>query len=205
MIFECLTAYSGVPEAYRQRFRMVKRKDRESYLNLSRKIGVACERWLKSTETYDFAQLKERVLLEQFKNSVPRAVEIYLSEQKISTLLEAAQRRMLMRSSIVGLWVQHALAADALTMAGVKRLLVRPSFREERLLVVSGLGWRSRTPILCVITVGSLAILSPIVRGLKGTTASFAMVVDGSVMCSHSVPNVPSSRAGLRLWLWWPL
>ncbi|KAJ8353232.1 hypothetical protein SKAU_G00207990 [Synaphobranchus kaupii] len=86
-----LTAYGGVPEAYRQRFRTVKRRDGESYLDLSRKLGVACERWLKSTETYDFAQLKELVLLEQLKNSVPRAVEIYLSEQKVSTLLEAAQ------------------------------------------------------------------------------------------------------------------
>ncbi|KAJ8364747.1 hypothetical protein SKAU_G00135780 [Synaphobranchus kaupii] len=86
-----LTAYGGVPEAYRQRFRTVKWRDGESYLDLSRKLGVACERWLKSTETYDFAQLKELVLLEQLKNSVPRAVEIYLSEQKVSTLLEAAQ------------------------------------------------------------------------------------------------------------------
>lgn len=85
-----LAAYGGVPEAYRQRFRTVKRKDGESYLDLSRKIGVAGERWLKSTETYDFAQLRELLLLEQFKNTVPRAIEIYLSEQKVATLLEAA-------------------------------------------------------------------------------------------------------------------
>ena len=69
----------------------MRRKERESHLDLSRKLGVACNRWLKATETYDFEQLRELILLEQFKNCVSRAVEMYLSEQKVTTLQEAAR------------------------------------------------------------------------------------------------------------------
>ena len=46
---------------------------------------------MKATETYDFVQLRELILLEQFKTCVSRAVEMYLSEQKVATLQEAAR------------------------------------------------------------------------------------------------------------------
>ncbi|KAJ8333744.1 hypothetical protein SKAU_G00410630 [Synaphobranchus kaupii] len=53
---------------------------------------------------------------------------------------------------------------------------------------------------------GNPVTLSPVVHGLKGkgTVILFAMVADGLVMCSRSVPNAPSWRVGLRLWRWWP-
>lgn len=67
-----LHAYEVVPEGHRQTFRSLRRKPGETYLDLVRQQEASFEKWLKGSEAYTFNELKELILLEQFKNSVRR-------------------------------------------------------------------------------------------------------------------------------------
>ncbi|KAJ8374428.1 hypothetical protein SKAU_G00050080 [Synaphobranchus kaupii] len=86
-----LAAYGGVPESYRQRFRNLKRRNGESYLDVGRRLSIAFDRWLAAGKVFDYSELRELMLVEQFKNSVPRKVEVYLSERQVNKLVEASQ------------------------------------------------------------------------------------------------------------------
>ncbi|KAJ8379406.1 hypothetical protein SKAU_G00001840 [Synaphobranchus kaupii] len=86
-----LAAYGGVPESYRQRFRNLKRRNGESYLDVGRRLSIAFDRWLAAGKVFDYSELRELMLVEQFKNSVPREVEVYLSERQVNKLVEASQ------------------------------------------------------------------------------------------------------------------
>ncbi|KAJ8334061.1 hypothetical protein SKAU_G00397000 [Synaphobranchus kaupii] len=77
-----LAAYGGVPESYHQRFRNLKRRNGESYLDVGRRLSIAFDRWLAAGKVFDYSELREFMLVEQFKNSVPREVEVYLSERQ---------------------------------------------------------------------------------------------------------------------------
>ncbi|KAL2082452.1 hypothetical protein ACEWY4_022270 [Coilia grayii] len=85
-----LRAYEVVPESHRQKFRSLRRKPGESFLDLVRQQEAAFERWLRSSETFTLTELKELVLLEQFKNSVPRHIELYLNGQNVTDCRKAA-------------------------------------------------------------------------------------------------------------------
>ncbi|KAJ8375841.1 hypothetical protein SKAU_G00064210 [Synaphobranchus kaupii] len=86
-----LAAYGGVPESYRQRFRNLKRRNGESNLDVGRRLSIAFDRWLAAGKVFDYSELRELMLVEQFKNSVPREVEVYLSECQVNKLVEASQ------------------------------------------------------------------------------------------------------------------
>ncbi|KAJ8364947.1 hypothetical protein SKAU_G00137780 [Synaphobranchus kaupii] len=86
-----LAAYGGVPESYRQRFRNLKRRNGESYLDVGRRLSIAFDRWLAAGKVFDYSELRELMLVEQFKNSGPREVEVYLSERQVNKLVEASQ------------------------------------------------------------------------------------------------------------------
>ncbi|KAL2089275.1 hypothetical protein ACEWY4_013963 [Coilia grayii] len=85
-----LHAYEVVPEGHRQAFRSLRRKPGETYLDLIRQQEASFEKWLKGSEAYTFKELKELILLEQFKNSVPRHIEMYLNSQEVTELRKAA-------------------------------------------------------------------------------------------------------------------
>ncbi|KAJ8352462.1 hypothetical protein SKAU_G00239380 [Synaphobranchus kaupii] len=51
---------------------------------------VALDRWIAAFKVFDWEELRELILLEQFKNSAPKNVEIYLSERNIVTTRTAA-------------------------------------------------------------------------------------------------------------------
>ncbi|KAL2099462.1 hypothetical protein ACEWY4_005942 [Coilia grayii] len=84
-----LQAYEVAPEGYRQKFRSSRRKPGETFLDLLRQQEVTFERWLRSSQVFTFTELKELVLLEQFKNSIPRPVEMYLNSQNVTELRKA--------------------------------------------------------------------------------------------------------------------
>lgn len=48
------------------------------------------EKWCAASKVITFEQLKELMLLEEFKNCLPEKIVIYLIEQKVSSLSEAA-------------------------------------------------------------------------------------------------------------------
>ncbi|KAK0132480.1 hypothetical protein N1851_032658 [Merluccius polli] len=86
-----LEAYGSVPEAYRLRFRELRRLPGETHLDFWRNQEIAMDRWLNSWEAFDYSEIRALVLLEQFKASVSREVEIYLNERAVKSPREAAE------------------------------------------------------------------------------------------------------------------
>lgn len=85
-----LLAYELVPEAYRQRFRGLKRGQGQSYRDFARKKSVLFDRWCVSSKATDLASMRELMLVEEFKNCVSERIAVHLSEQRVSSLQQAA-------------------------------------------------------------------------------------------------------------------
>ena len=84
-----LKAYELVPEEYRQRFRNWEKRD-GSFLEYARDLGTHFTRWCAASGVDDFDDLCNLMVLEQFRNSVPDKIAMYISEQKVKTAAEAA-------------------------------------------------------------------------------------------------------------------
>lgn len=78
-----LRAYELVPEAYRQRFRGLKKSSAQSYVDFAREKSLLFDRWCSATKITSFNALRELVLLEEFKNCLPERILVYLNEQKV--------------------------------------------------------------------------------------------------------------------------
>ena len=87
-----MKAYALVPEAYRLKFRELRKQSSQTYVEFSRKQRTALEDWLRSKEVVEFDSFKELVLLEQFKNCMPKEIKIHLEESEVSTLEDAATK-----------------------------------------------------------------------------------------------------------------
>ncbi|XP_072557069.1 uncharacterized protein [Paramormyrops kingsleyae] len=85
-----LRAYELVPEAYRQNFRNLPKSASQTYVEFAREKAVLFDKWCGASGVFTFDQLKELVLLEEFKNCVPDRVVVYLNEKKVTSLTEAA-------------------------------------------------------------------------------------------------------------------
>ena len=77
-----LRIYSLVPEAYRQKFRNHQKLETLSYVEFVRDKEVLFDRWLNSQEISTFEGLRDLILLEDFKNCLPKNVATYVSEHK---------------------------------------------------------------------------------------------------------------------------
>jgi hypothetical protein len=87
-----LNAYQLVPEAYRQKFRNLKKTEEQTYVEFSKEKERLFDRWCHSTEVdKDFDKLKQLILLEEFKQCAPREISTYLDEHKASNLNKAAE------------------------------------------------------------------------------------------------------------------
>ncbi|XP_071059685.1 solute carrier family 26 member 6-like [Pseudochaenichthys georgianus] len=85
-----LRAYELVPEAYRQRFRGMKKASGQTYVDFAREKKVLFDRWCRACTADDIASVCELMLLEEFKNCVPERTVVYLNEQRVTTLQQAA-------------------------------------------------------------------------------------------------------------------
>ncbi len=85
-----LRAYELVPEAYRQKFRSHAKTANQTFVEYAREKCVLFDKWCQSSKTINFEQLRELVLIEDFKNSLPDKIVVYLNEKKVSILAEAA-------------------------------------------------------------------------------------------------------------------
>ncbi len=86
-----LKAYELVPEAYRLQFRDTMKTDKETHVEFAHQKQVAFDRWCSSKKVEkSFEDLRQMILIEEFKNSLPNNVRIYLEENKVSTLEQAA-------------------------------------------------------------------------------------------------------------------
>ncbi|XP_070411056.1 uncharacterized protein si:ch1073-291c23.2 isoform X2 [Nothobranchius furzeri] len=85
-----LTAYELVPEAYRQRFRFEKPKLNQSYVEYAHMKSVLFEKWCSASHISTLSDLKELILIEEFKRHLPEKLVLYLNEQKVNSFSEAA-------------------------------------------------------------------------------------------------------------------
>lgn len=85
-----LRAYELVPEAYRQKFRNYKKNPSQTYVEFAREKGTLFDKWCSSSKAPDYKSLREMILIEEFKRSLPDRVVVYMNERKVSTLLCAA-------------------------------------------------------------------------------------------------------------------
>ncbi|KAK7878602.1 hypothetical protein WMY93_030438 [Mugilogobius chulae] len=85
-----LRAYELVPEAYRQKFRNLTKREGQTYVEFIREKEILFNRWCSSQNANDFAHLKQLILIEEFKNNLPRNVATYLNENKVSDVSQAA-------------------------------------------------------------------------------------------------------------------
>lgn len=85
-----LRAYELVPEAYRQQFRNRKKNASQTFVEFARDKAVLFDKWRTSSGADDFNSLRELMLLEDFKQCLPERMVLYLNEQKVTTLSQAA-------------------------------------------------------------------------------------------------------------------
>ncbi len=85
-----LRAYELVPEAYRQKFRSLVKTPRQTFVEFARDKANLFEKWCAANKVDTFEQLKELILLEEFKNSLAEKIVVYLNEQKVSSLSDVA-------------------------------------------------------------------------------------------------------------------
>ncbi|XP_066965696.1 uncharacterized protein [Macrobrachium rosenbergii] len=85
-----LKAYDLVPEAYRQKFRNLKKDSGVTYVEFARKKTQFLDEWLKSKEIDGYEKFKELVLAEEFKRHLSREMRVHLEELKIDSLQELA-------------------------------------------------------------------------------------------------------------------
>ncbi|KAK0144859.1 hypothetical protein N1851_016575 [Merluccius polli] len=85
-----LRTYELVPEAYRQRFRGLSKLDEQTYVEFAREKEISFSSWCKSQKAETKEDLRQLVLLEDFKNCLPTAVCTYLNQQEVTTLDKAA-------------------------------------------------------------------------------------------------------------------
>lgn len=81
-----LRAYKLVPEAYRQRFRGLKRLPTQSYIEVAREKSLLFDRWCSASKIDSLRSLWELVLLEGFQNCLPERIVVLLNEYKVSSL-----------------------------------------------------------------------------------------------------------------------
>ena len=86
-----LRTYELVPEAYRQRFRDIKPAKEQTYTGFARQQHDACMKWLRASNVTTYDQLVELIRLEQFKISMPKAIQTHLNDARVSTVRDAAE------------------------------------------------------------------------------------------------------------------
>ena len=86
-----LKAYNLVPQANRQKFRNYLKYDSKAHIEFARKKENLFNRWCPSKKVgQDFEKLKQKVLLEEFKDKVRPEIRSHLDEQKVEELEKAA-------------------------------------------------------------------------------------------------------------------
>lgn len=74
----------------RQKFCRLRKQYNQTYVEFVRDKEILFDRWYASQRVNDFAHLKQLILMEEFKNSLPEKVTTYLNERKEMDVSKAA-------------------------------------------------------------------------------------------------------------------
>ena len=72
------------------RFRKHAKTPNQMFVEFAHEKSVMFDKWCSASNIITFEQLKELMLLEEFKNCVPKKIVVYLNERNVSSLSEAA-------------------------------------------------------------------------------------------------------------------
>ena len=91
---QILKGYQFVPEYYRQKFRSERKSgDEETHVEFARKQEQSFDQWLLAKDVdSSFEKLRELVLIEQFRNCTHDDIKVYLDENKVENLQDAATK-----------------------------------------------------------------------------------------------------------------
>ena len=87
-----LRIYSLVPEAYRQKYRNYQKPESLTFVEFIREKELLLDRWLGSQNITTFDALRDVILIEDFKNCLPKNVATHLGEHKDLKPADAAVR-----------------------------------------------------------------------------------------------------------------
>ncbi|XP_068221744.1 uncharacterized protein [Palaemon carinicauda] len=86
-----LSAYRLVPEAYRKKFRSLKRDDTSTYVEYGKKLERSFCDWLTSAEVDNFEDLENLVLLESFKDNISPDIKLYIEDRRETSFAGATR------------------------------------------------------------------------------------------------------------------
>ncbi|XP_059837920.1 uncharacterized protein LOC132400698 [Hypanus sabinus] len=87
-----LRTYESIPEAYRQKFRDLKKVWNQRYAEIAYEKGVLLDRWCAAEKVEeDFRRFRELILIEEFKGCVPDDIRTYLNEKSNKSISEFAR------------------------------------------------------------------------------------------------------------------
>ena len=84
-----LQAYELVPEAYRQKIRNSEKTANQTYVEFVGDKSVLFDIWCQACNVKTVAEMRELILLEEFKKCLPERIVVYLNEQKESSVTKA--------------------------------------------------------------------------------------------------------------------
>ena len=86
-----LRAFQLVPEAYRRRFRELRKEASQSYTEYARQKETRFDRWTDTEDAArDVEKLRQLMLVEDFLSNVPADLRAHLVERKLRTIYELA-------------------------------------------------------------------------------------------------------------------
>ena len=86
-----LNAYKLVPEAYRIKFRNYKKDSNLTYMEFARTKEQYFNDWCTSMGVDNLDQLRELILMEDFKVNIPPEIKLYIEENQVSKMSRAAE------------------------------------------------------------------------------------------------------------------
>lgn len=82
-----LTAYELCPEVYRKRFRSYQKSTTETHADFAFRLTQSFKRWLNGVKTWDDVELlRETFLMEQFMETVPTDLKLWLTDRDPKSL-----------------------------------------------------------------------------------------------------------------------
>lgn len=85
-----LKAYQSTPEFYQSKFRNSAKAPGQTFVEYAHLLRKLHNRWIASRGVTDFDQLCELMVLEQYLNTLPYDIKIYLCEKEVDSLDRAA-------------------------------------------------------------------------------------------------------------------
>ena len=80
------------PGVYRERFRNVKKRPGDTYLEMARQCCLKMDRWMKAEEVETIEEMREVFLMEHFMDQLPPNLKYELISHEVKDVMEAGRR-----------------------------------------------------------------------------------------------------------------